>query len=363
MIEAVVHRIVSPPKDCDMVSGATADDRVPSLDAAILNLLSAGVVVLDPRGVIIFMNSSAEALLGIAAIQVVGKHLEELPLKSFAYRLLSENSRDEATHLSGDGKYLWVRTRTVGERFGSFDVVEIHDRSEERKMMKGREESVAMMTHDLKSPLTVMLGYIQALRGASPTLARTCIDELDRGAKRLLSMIEDMLDAYRMEAGLIQSSKGVCPVGELLLEACAEHQYDAQQQGIRIEYDVPEDLPPILADSRQISRVFANILGNAVKFTPAGGSVFVDACIEGDEVRIRFRDTGVGIPEEERERVFQKYYRSSRSQGYRGSGLGLAISKAFVEAHGGTIQALRGDGGGTVMEIRLPLVHIGERES
>ncbi|GAB4302479.1 MAG: hypothetical protein Fur0034_17350 [Desulfuromonadia bacterium] len=362
MLETVTHRIVFPPHGGGMASGVTADNRVPSLDATLLDLLSAGVVVIDPRGVIIFVNASAETLLGMAAIQIIGKHLEELPLKSFAYRVLSENSRDEATHVSGNGKYLWVRTRTAVDHSGIFHVVELHDRSEERKMMKGREESVAMMTHDLKSPLSVMIGYIQALRGASPSLVRTCIDELERGANRLLSMIEDMLDAYRMEAGLIQSNKGICPVGEILLEACAEHKYEAQHQGVRIEYDIPEDLPTILADSRQISRVFANILGNAVKFTPAGGSVFVDARREGDLVRIRFRDTGVGIPEEERERVFQKYFRSSRSKGYRGSGLGLAISRAFVEAHGGTIQASRGDGGGTVMEIGLPILHDREND-
>jgi len=365
MIETVAHRIVSPshekPVERSVIQeqrGAVgvAENRIPMLDGMVLDLLSAGVVVVDPWGTILFMNESAEKLLGIAAVQVQGKHVEELPLKSFAYRVLSENSRDEPTHVSGNGRYLWVRTRSSGDRAGYFEVIEIHDRSEERRLMKSREESVAMMTHDLKSPLTVMMGYIQALRSGSPSLVATCIDELERGAHRLLSMIEDMLDAYRMEAGLIQSSRGVCPIAEILLQACADHLHEAAQQGVSLTYDIPEDLPTILADTRQISRVFANLLGNAVKFTPSGGSVTVAARRESDGVCIRVRDTGVGIPEDELERVFQKYFRSSRSRGYRGSGLGLAISKAFVEAHGGTIRAERAEGGGTIMEVWLPLV-------
>lgn len=331
--------------------------RGAGLERGVLNLLSAGVVVIDPWGVIVFMNRSAESLLGIAAIQIEGKHVEDLPLKSFAYRVLSENTRDDSTHLSGNGKYVWVRTRVLGDATGYFEVVEIHDRSDERKRMKSREESVAMMTHDLKSPLTVMMGYIQALRtGCSPSIAAACMDELDRGARRMLSMIEDMLDAYRMETGLIQSNRGICPVGEILLEACADYQHEAEQQGVRIDYDLPPDLPVLYADSRQLSRVFANLIGNAVKFTPAGGVISVSAERHGDMLRIRIRDTGVGIPEEDLERVFLKYYRSSRSKGYRGSGLGLAISKAFVEAHGGTIRASRSPGGGTSIDITLPLV-------
>lgn len=360
------HRIVPaamgfPVGDSDgrsALPGSNAPDaRGAGLEKGVLNLLSAGVVVIDPWGVIVFMNRSAESLLGIAAIQIEGKHVEDLPLKSFAYRVLSENTRDDSTHLSGNGKYIWVRTRVLGDRTGYYEVVEIHDRSDERKRMKSREESVAMMTHDLKSPLTVMMGYIQALRsGCSASIAAACLDELDRGARRMLSMVEDMLDAYRMETGLIQSTRGVCPIGELLLEACADYQHEAEQQGVRIEYDIPPDLPVLNADSRQLSRVFANLIGNAVKFTPAGGVISVSAERRGDTLQIRFRDTGVGIPEEDLERVFLKYYRSPRSKGYRGTGLGLAISKAFIDAHGGTIRASRCPEGGTCIDITLPLV-------
>lgn len=338
------------------------DVQLLSIDGEILDLLSVGVVVVDPWGIIRFVNNSAESFLGIASIQTAGRRVEELPLRSFAYRVLSESCRDEAAHVSSRGKYLWVRNRILADQTGYFEVFEIQDHSDLRREMRSREESVAMMTHDLKSPLTVMMGYIQALQGnPSPKLLTASVQELDRGSRKLLGMIEDTLDAYRIDVGLIESNKGACPVGDLLAECCGELLHEAGQQGVDLQYDLPGTLPTLYADSRQLSRVFANILSNAIKFTPKGGSVHVAAVRKNDALHLTVADTGVGIPDEEIEKVFLKYYRSSRTHGFKGTGLGLAISKAFVEAHGGEIFAEKNPGGGTIMHLILPLVGIDEQ--
>ncbi len=321
----------------------------------VLEELSIGVVVLSRRGVIQSVNRSAAELLGVDATAITGRQVDTLPLKSVAYRVLSENSRDEPVHISADNRYMWLYTRSVGNEHDGIDLVELHDLTRERHEIRQREEFVAMMTHDLKSPLTVMMGYVQALYGTpSPELVATCIPELDRSTKRLRGMIEDILDAYRMEVGLLQISKGPCPFGDLLGECCGEMLYEAELQGVRLSWHFTDPLPVLHADARQLIRVFANLISNAIKFTPRGGSIEIQAKAEQNHVQITISDTGIGIPEDELGKIFQKYYRCSHTAGYKGTGLGLAISKAFVEAHGGEISAASVAGKGTTFTVILP---------
>jgi len=322
----------------------------------VLDSLSIGVVILAD-GVIRFISSSAERLLGTDTLSTVGRRVDMLPLRSIAYRVLSENSRDEPVHVSADDRYLRVFTHTYDGPNAGVEVVELHDLTRERREVRQREEFVAMLTHDLKSPLTVMMGYIQALYGTpSPQLVAACVPELDRSAKRLRGMIEDILDAYRMEVGLLQTAKGPCPLGELLEECCSELLPEANQQGVGLSWQLLQPLPVLIVDSGQLARVFANLITNAIKFTPRGGTIRIIADQTDRAVVITVSDTGIGIAPDEVGKVFLKYFRSRRSAGYKGTGLGLAISKAFVEANGGTITLTSTEGVGTTVTVSLPLL-------
>jgi signal transduction histidine kinase len=322
----------------------------------ILDSLSIGVVLLQD-GIIKFVSRSAEILLGIEMLTTVDRRIETLPLRSVAYRVLSENSRDEPIHVSADNRYMRVFTHTFADHHAGIEVVELHDVTRERREIRQREEFVAMLTHDLKSPLTVMMGYIQALYGApSPALLAQCVPELDRSAKRLRGMVEDILDAYRMEVGLLQTAKGPCALVEILEECCSEQLHEAEQQGVSLSWSLPDTLPSLIADASQLTRVFTNLITNAIKFTPRGGTVRVAAESAFPVITVTVADSGIGIPPDELAKVFIKYFRSRRSTGYKGTGLGLAISKAFVEANGGTISLHSSEGMGTTVTVCLPII-------
>jgi signal transduction histidine kinase len=167
-------------------------------------------------------------------------------------------------------------------------------------------------------------------------------------------MIEDILDSYRLDAGLVEIRKDFCEIGKVLEECCGEMSRDAESRGVAFSYTVDPAMPVIRADARQIARVFANIIGNAIKFTPRGGEVTVAGSVSGEEIVVEVSDTGIGILVKDQERIFNKYFRSERVKGYKGTGLGLTICKALTEEHGGRIEVASSEGKGSRFTVKIP---------
>ncbi|MBJ6724735.1 PAS domain-containing sensor histidine kinase [Geomonas sp. Red875] len=326
----------------------------------LLEQVEIGVVYVDNTGKILRVNSTAERMLRTSRADVVGKRVDMLPLRTPIYRVLSENCRDLPMEISIDGSMVSVRCSEIkNERGQSCELFQIRDITAETKEKRQREEFVAMMTHDLKSPLTVIMGYIQALLGemgekVDPSL-HLFIREMNKSSSKMLTMIEDVLDAYRLEAGLLQIDRALCNVRAIIEGACQDGAREATVHGSTFTATIAPDLPNMELDGKQIGRVFANLIGNAVKFTPRRGSISVEAAVRDASLQVVVTDTGIGIPAEELPKVFNKYFRSSAAQGFKGTGLGLTISKAIVEAHGGTISVESGAGQGSRFTVVLPL--------
>jgi signal transduction histidine kinase len=236
---------------------------------------------------------------------------------------------------------------------------ELRDITPERRERRQGDEFVATMTHDLKSPLTVMLGYADCLARDNMVIqssrAVESLEEMRRSGHRLLAMIEDILDSYRLDAGLVQIRRGFCDFGKDLASCCSELRHDADMHNVRLEYRIDPDIPVFKIDSAQICRVFSNLVGNAIKFTPSGGKVSVDAVFAGKELVVTVADTGIGISAKDQAKIFGKYFRSDRVKGYKGTGLGLTIAKALVEAHGGSIQVASSEDAGSCFTVTLPV--------
>lgn len=331
------------------------------IPGAIVEHISTGVIFVDESGVIVFVNSRAEQSLNVTKEEVIGKRVDMLPLRIPLYKVLSENSRDYNTEMSVNGSVLLVKTSQVAGRGGlpGGELVEIRDITEEKRERRQREEFVAMMTHDLKSPLTVMMGYIQAIRGGMfgkvEQSVLSSIGEIDRSSKRLLGMIEDVLDAYRLEVGLLSIIREVSDIGDLVDCFCREISREAESEGIVFTYSIAENIPAIRVDRKQIVRVFSNLLGNAFKFTPRGGNVSLTLDYNEKNVVLAVTDTGVGISDTDIGRIFNKYYRANSAAGYKGTGLGLAITKAIVDAHNGYVHVESREGEGSRFSVVLPL--------
>lgn len=326
-----------------------------------LDSLSTGVIFTDCGGILTFMNRKAETLLHVFKETVIGKRIDMLPLRTPLYKVLSEDCRDYPLEMNICGRVLQVRSSEVlsSEKVLLGSIYELSDVTAERNEKRSREEFVAKMTHDLKSPLMVLQGYVQAIKlgmwgEIHPKLQKT-LEDMERSGKSLYSMIEDLLDVYRLEMGLVQIKRLPCDLSALLESCCHDRQLEAGEQGVSLLLKLPRKLQQVELDTKQFSRVFANIVGNAVKFTPRGGKVTVSAQIRQGNFRVSVKDTGIGIAESDTSAVFKKYFRTELAAGFKGSGLGLALSKEIVEAHGGTIEVESVVGKGSVFTIIAPI--------
>ena len=323
--------------------------------------LSVGMVVVAASGELAMINRKAEELLGVRRTDLLGVRVDQLSPRNPLRRLLFDAVAGRSVELSHDGLSFQVKTSELLDESGAYygDITELHDITVQKKERIQREEFVAMMTHDLKSPLTVIMGYVQAVRyemlGSVDGSVQACLEEIDRSSFKLLSMIEDMLVAYRLEVGLLQINRACCDIGGLLEECCADCAKEASTEGITFSHTIERGLPLLFVDEKQLVRVFANLIGNAIKFTRRNGRVHLSALCRDGKLHVAVEDTGIGIPEQDVPRIFTKYFRSGKATGFKGTGLGLTISQAIVEAHEGSILVTSREGRGSCFTVILPL--------
>lgn len=215
---------------------------------------------------------------------------------------------------------------------------------------------LASVSHDLRTPLTAIRTAASGLRRASLDRHDAVYDELaagiEREVDRLNRLVDNLLEMSRIEAGALPPQKAPEEIGELAGTALARLAPLLRER--RVTVQLAPDLPLVPLDAAQIDRVFANLLENAAKFSPPGGLIVVEAFAEGGELRVSVHNEGAPLPEEQRGRIFDKFYRLDAASGGRGTGLGLAICKGIVEAHGGRIWA-ENDPDGVSVIFTLPL--------
>jgi PAS domain S-box-containing protein len=223
-----------------------------------------------------------------------------------------------------------------------------------------KDDFLATLSHELRTPLNAILGWVQMLQNGELSAARTqqAVDVIGRNAGLQARLIEDILDVSRIISGKLEIERVPVSVSQLLNTVVEGIAPAAAAKGIAFDPRVVADLPPIEGDSKRLHQVLNNVLSNAVKFTPQGGSILLCCDVNADWLTIEIRDTGVGISPEFLPHVFERFRqgdsRSTRAHG--GLGLGLAIAKHLVELHGGAISASsNGSGTGTTVLLRFPV--------
>jgi len=232
-----------------------------------------------------------------------------------------------------------------------------------------KTDFLSSVSHELRTPLTSILGYVEILGdGCGGTLATEqsrVLGIVERNAQRLLILIEELLIMSKVESGSFTLSVGPVAVGELLEGAYQAVLPDLNARDLDVVIDVAADVDVIEGDGGQLDRVMINLLTNAIKFTPDGGRVLVSALRQEDFLTLRVTDTGIGIPPEDQDRIFERFFRSSSTQhlAVRGTGLGLSITKAIIEEHGGQIAVSSRPGDGTEVTVTLPVHGRATREA
>jgi two-component system sensor histidine kinase KdpD len=212
------------------------------------------------------------------------------------------------------------------------------------------------ISHDLRTPLVAVTGALSTLAedGAAvdEPARRELVDTAYGEARRLNRLVGNLLDMTRIEAGALKLSRQPSDVQDVI--GSALEQVGDRLGGREVKIEVPPDLPLVPMDAALMLHVLVNLIDNSLKYSPAGSSIEFSAQLSGARIRIDVADRGVGVPADQLERVFDKFYRVQHPGSIGGTGLGLSICKGIVEAHGGTIRAARRPGGGTTFSIELP---------
>ena len=238
-------------------------------------------------------------------------------------------------------------------------LAEQNDRLVEADRLK--DEFVALISHDLRTPLTSIMGYVElALEGDGiGDEERSYLEVVQRNSDRLLHLVNDLLFVARLEAGELRLTINDLDLAGLVRQSVLEAGPRAAAQSITLRCEVDDSVSSVDGDRGRMFQLLDNLIGNAIKFTPEGGTVTVRLTEADDRVRLEIADTGIGIHELEVRRLFERFFRAStaRDRQIPGTGLGLYIARAIVVAHHGTIAVESTPGIGTQFAIELPLVH------
>jgi signal transduction histidine kinase len=222
-----------------------------------------------------------------------------------------------------------------------------------------KDTFVSVVSHELKTPVAIIKGYAETLQRAkarqNPQLVGELLGEIVEEADRLSNLVDDLLDASRLEAGGLSFQDVEAVDLEEIAQRVVER-YSLQTEQHTLHLDFPDDLLTIDGDPQRLEQVLDNLVSNAIKYSPKGGVVTICGWEEDAEVRLAVKDEGVGIPLEEQERIFERFYRveAPDSRGVSGTGLGLYLARAIVRAHGGRIWVESAPGKGATFHIALP---------
>ncbi|MBI5190345.1 MAG: sensor histidine kinase [Nitrospirae bacterium] len=344
-------------------SEALADEKEKLL--AVTNSIPDGIMLLDGEGRVLVANNRLKDILGVSPTGGLDMDLTGLP-DDFPLRpLLGPEGTGEAVIGNKTYQVLVIPVGRPGQD-GLKEIRLLRDITVEKSLAQKKADLVSMITHDVKSPLSTIIGLSQWIGketkdcGCASDDVRSGLDAITRAGSRILNIMENFLFLSSIE-GMRKLNRQEISLDVLVTKAVLEFQMEARNRDISLDYCLAEPSPVVSVDETQISRAVANLLGNALKYTPEGGRVSVATKNFRSYVTISVSDTGPGISRQDMPFVFDRYFRSkSASAGVKGSGLGLAIAKAVVEAHGGTIDVSSEEGAGTTFTLRLPLYQPGE---
>ena len=221
-----------------------------------------------------------------------------------------------------------------------------------------RADFLAMLAHDIRNPLSAILGYIDLLLEEEPTARPESevgfLPQLKSNALTIMSLIMNYLDFAKVEAGHLVLHKTSQDIGIIVQNVCDQYEAVALRHRQTLQLELPDHLPCVMSDSLALERIFANLIQNALKFTPAGGHVRVSIRQAGQHLIIEVQDTGGGIAPDEWPYLFEKFHRAEFTQRHEGTGLGLFIVKTIVEAHDGRVEAHNCPAGGACFCVTLP---------
>jgi two-component system, OmpR family, phosphate regulon sensor histidine kinase PhoR len=342
--------------------------------SSILRCMMEGVLVLDPKGDVLVINQQAERMFHLpedgdsrgASILEISRHPEMRNILHdvLAFDFTKGPYRKEVELDEGR----WFRVNAVSFRMDqsrdSGSVLVFHDITEIKRVEILRADFVANVSHELRTPLTAIRGYAETLRQsppADPADAQHFLSIIEKHAERLSRLTEDLLTLSDLESGKIELDFNAVNIARVVQSVLEMFSDAANKKQVTLEHLIEPGLPAVIGDVDRLQQLFINLVDNAVKYTPANGTVSIKAqraMIKNgiDAVEVSVTDTGTGIPEQAIPRLTERFYRvdKARSRGLGGTGLGLAIVKHIAQAHGAQLKIESALHKGTIVSVLLP---------
>lgn len=347
---------------------------------SILESIADGVLVADAEGRIILVNDPICSLLDMVKQDLIEKPVFELiGLYGTAGDSWVNTIKDWADHRSSwQERVAHVNTLIIDELvinvtlspvyagsqyFGTVSI--FRDVTKEAEVDRMKSEFVSTVSHELRTPMTSIKGYADLmLMGAAGSMSDSqerYLQVIKRNADRLKLLVDDLLDISRIETGKTELNLQPLDVSQVVMSVATEHargRLQSEDKDIAIETNIESSLPLAFGDPEKVTRILTNLVDNAINYTPAGGSVTIKAQANGEYILVDVKDTGIGISEENKKKIFDRFFRADDSavQKVSGTGLGLAIVQSLVDMHGGELIVNSKLGEGSTFSFSLPMV-------
>ncbi|MCM3055144.1 MULTISPECIES: cell wall metabolism sensor histidine kinase WalK [Bacillaceae] len=332
--------------------------------SSILKFMTDGVISTDRKGRIILINEAAEQMLNVTRETVISENIIDVLDLGDKYSLkdLTQEQNSVILDLSTNAVPLIVRVNfsIIQKETGIMNglIVVLHDITEQEKIERERREFVANVSHELRTPLTTMRSYLEALTDGAwmdKDIAPQFLKVTQNETERMIRLVNDLLVLSKMDSKDYQLRKEWINFPKFL-----DHIIDrfemAKEKNVHFSRDYLNEPILVEIDQDKITQVLDNIISNALKYSPSGGTITVKMVVFHDSLEVKISDQGVGIPKQNLHRIFDRFYRvdKARARHIGGTGLGLAIAKEMVEAHNGHIWATSIEGKGTTIHFTLP---------
>lgn len=332
----------------------------------ILSSMQEGVMVVDSRHTVRVVNPSLRKLFDLPG-DLFGRPVLEILREPEFEKMITEaidtgkpQEQEVESHQAGTARTLAVNASPIRDAAGEAGVVAMfRDVTRLNQLEDVRREFVANVSHELRTPLAIFQGYVENLIDA-PGMDREELTQtyeiLQKHSRRLNALVEDLLILARLEARSDTLHREQLNISEFLHEVVRDWSVRVKTKKVVLKLEMDKGLPSIPADRMRIEQVFNNLLDNAFKYSPVGGTIVIGAKICPEGVEFCVRDSGPGILSTDLSHIFERFYRAdkARSRELGGTGLGLSIVKHLIQAHGGSVEAQSTLGKGTTIIFRLP---------
>jgi len=330
--------------------------------SAILSRMTDGVMMINKDGMVILINPAAEQIFNVESSKAIGQSLIEVVRQHEIIQLCekcqSTNTTQSTTfETSPDRLFVQVITIPLTDVLPGNILIIFQDLTRVRKLEVVRRDFVSNVSHELRTPLASLKLIAETLSESAlddPPAAKRFLDRMEDEIDNLTQLVQELLELSRIESGRVPLARVPSAPCDLIHSAVDRMRLQAERAGLTLIEECDPDLTVVFADPSRIEQVLINLIHNAIKFTPPGGKVIINAYQDAQKIIFRIQDTGVGISPEDLQRIFERFYKADRARTGGGTGLGLSIARHTVEIHGGKIWADSQLGKGSTFYFSIP---------